>query len=163
MATSDYRFIQVTSADLPLLRNWLSDSEVRRWWGDPDEEIALIAGDLENSSIALNIVWFGAKPFAYIQDYDVHASPEKHRHHLPEGTRSIDVFVGEADMRGKGHGPKFLRLRAMDLKQSGAPVVVIDPLVANLNARNAYKKAGFIGDDAIDSDDGPIVVMTFIG
>lgn len=163
MSSEIYKFVPVTEADIPLLKVWLSEPEVRRWWGDPDKEVALIEGDVGNPQISLNLVHIDEKPFAFIQDYDVHAWPEKYREPLPKGTRSIDVFIGNSELRGKGHGPKFLRLRAGQLLQNGSPMVVIDPLRTNLNARAAYIKAGFVGDEIFDTDEGPIVLMTFQG
>lgn len=162
MSFDAYKFVRLTAADFPLLMTWLSDPEVRRWWGDPDQELAEITRDMDNPHISMNLVWFKNKPFAFIQDYDVHAWPEKHRLSLPKGARSIDVLIGEPQMRGIGHGVNFLVLRARQLSLSGCRVV-IDPLQANMNARKAYKKAGFVGDEATESDEGPIILMTFNG
>lgn len=35
-----YVFRLAVRADLPMLRGWLETLEVRRWWGDPDEQFA---------------------------------------------------------------------------------------------------------------------------
>ena len=40
-----YTFTRVTPQDLPMIRAWLEEAHVRRWWGDPLEQVALIAGD----------------------------------------------------------------------------------------------------------------------
>jgi hypothetical protein len=39
-----YDFRPLTAADLPLVRRWLATPEVVQWWGDPDEQFALISG-----------------------------------------------------------------------------------------------------------------------
>ena len=41
-----YSFRAARSDDLPLLRAWLRTPEVARWWGDPDEQAAMLEEDL---------------------------------------------------------------------------------------------------------------------
>ncbi|HEU0151034.1 MAG TPA: GNAT family N-acetyltransferase, partial [Bradyrhizobium sp.] len=41
---SDYTFRPMIAADLPLIRRWLGEAHVRQWWGDPDEQLALVSG-----------------------------------------------------------------------------------------------------------------------
>jgi aminoglycoside 6'-N-acetyltransferase len=47
-----YTFRPVTRQDLPLLQQWLQAPEVVRWWGDPDEQAALLREDLDNPGMA---------------------------------------------------------------------------------------------------------------
>ena len=42
-----YIFRPMSAADLPLIRHWLETPEVVRWWGQPDEQYALVSGDLD--------------------------------------------------------------------------------------------------------------------
>jgi aminoglycoside 6'-N-acetyltransferase len=158
-----YSFRPATRADLPMLRTWLATPEVVRWWGDPAEQYALLEEDLGNPLMVMRIVAFDGRPFAYVQDYDVHTWPQAHFAHLPEGARGIDAFIGVLDMIGRGHGAAFLRERAEQLVAAGAPCVAIDPDAANLRARAAYAKAGFIGDTIVATAAGPVVVMIFHG
>ena len=109
------------------------------------------------------IVEAEGRPFAYAQEYSVHAWPQHHFAHLPFGSRGIDAFIGEPDMIGAGHGSVFLRLLAEHLRAEGAPVVAIDPDPENLRARRAYERAGFSGDIEVDTEWGPAVLMTFGG
>jgi aminoglycoside 6'-N-acetyltransferase len=159
----DYSFRAVTAADLPMLARWLRAPLVMAWWGDPEEQYALLQEDLANPLMTMRIVSHLGKPFAYAQDYDVGSWPQAHFARLPAGARSIDAFIGEPDMTGRGHGPAFLRLLAQRLVAEGAPAVVIDPDVDNLRARRAYSKAGFGGEDVVETRDGPVVLMTFAG
>jgi aminoglycoside 6'-N-acetyltransferase len=73
--------------DLTLVRGWLRTPDVRRWWGDPDEELALIEGDLDDPRMSLGIVSFAGVPFAYIQDYSPHDWAMHHFSSLPDGSR----------------------------------------------------------------------------
>jgi len=158
-STEGYRFRPAARDDLPMLRRWLETPEVRRWWGDPDEQEALLRDDLDDSRMTMLIVSLDGRPFAYVQHCRVHGWPQPHLAHLPAEARAIDPLIGEPDMLGGGHGPKFLRLLAEQLKRDGAPMVVIDPDVDNHRARRAYAKAGFVGDDVVETDEGPAILM----
>ena len=158
-----YTFRPATRADLPMLREWLATSEVRRWWGDPAEQYALLEEDLGNPLMVMRIVAYDGRPFAYVQDYDVHTWPQPHFSDLPQGARGIDAFIGVCEMIGQRHGEAFLRKRAMQLVSAGASIVAIDPEVANLRARRAYAKAGFVETRIAPTPDGDVAVMVFTG
>jgi aminoglycoside 6'-N-acetyltransferase len=156
-----YTFRRATRTDLKLLRSWLRAPEVVRWWGDPDEEAALLEEDLNEPRMRMWIVAFNDRPFAYARDYEVHAWPQAHLAHLPQGSRALDTFVGEPDMLGVGHGSVYLRLLAEQMRAEGAPVVAIDPAADNLRARRAYARADFGNDRQVETAEGPAVLMTF--
>ena len=157
----NYRFRPAEHCDLPLLRRWLQTPEVVRWWGDPAEQAALLEGDLSEPLMVMRIVSFNERPFAYAQDYDVGSWPQRQFLHLPAGTRAIDAFIGEPDKIGRGHGAAFLQRLAGQLIDTGAPLVAIDPDAANLRARRAYAKAGFVEDPTADVGDENVSVMLF--
>jgi aminoglycoside 6'-N-acetyltransferase len=144
-----------------MLAGWLQTFEAQRWWGDPTAQLALLRADLDDPAMTMLIVELDGRPFAYAQHYEVHAWPQPHLDHLPPGSRAIDAFIGDPDMLGRGHGSRFLRLLAQSLLAEGAPVVGIDPRADNLRARRAYAKAGFHGDQAIRTDEGPVTLMIF--
>jgi aminoglycoside 6'-N-acetyltransferase len=128
-------------ADLPLLAEWRSRPHVRRWWGDPADEPETEM--LADPRIGAWIVELAAKPFAFIQDYRVDDWPPHHFDYLPPGSRGMDVYIGEADMLGLGHGSRLVRQHADRLFALGAPAVGIDPHPDNAAARRAFEKAGF--------------------
>jgi len=156
-----YSFRPAAASDLPMLRRWLRAPEVVRWWGDPDEQAALLQGDLNEPLMVMRIVSFRDRPFAYAQDYDVGSWPQAQFAHLPAGSRAVDAFIGEPDMLGRGHGAAFLRRLAERLISEGAPIVAIDPDVANLRARHAYANAGFVEENLFAQEDGSIALMIF--
>jgi aminoglycoside 6'-N-acetyltransferase len=160
---SSYAFRPAVRLDLPLLHRWLRTPEVVRWWGDPQEQAALLRDDLDEPAMVMRIVCLAGRPFAYAQDYAVHVWPQPHFAHLPKGSRAIDSFIGEPDMIGRGHGSVYLRLLAQRLRDEGAPLVAIDPDRDNLRARRAYEKAGFRGDTIVETGAGRAVVMIFQG
>ena len=161
MRRAAYSFRRIGADDLPLLRRWLRTPEVRRWWGDPEQEAAMIERDLPNPRIDMEIVAFEGRDFAYAQSYGVHVWPQAFLAGLPSAAKAIDAFVGEPDMIGVGHGSAFLRLLAERLCAEGAPLVVIDPATDNFRARRAYEKAGFAGDQIVEAVEGPAVLMIF--
>ncbi len=163
MAGDPYAFREMTADDLPMIARWLATPEVVRWWGDPDEQYGLVAEDLDNPDMRQWIVSFEGRPFAYAQAYQVHVWPQPHFEHLPPGAMAIDAFTGEPDMIGGGHGGAFLRRLASRLRAEGTPVVAIDPDEDNTRARRAYARAGFVGDDIVETGEGPAVLMLFAG
>jgi aminoglycoside 6'-N-acetyltransferase len=158
---SPYSFRFASADDLPRLRRWLSAPEVARWWGDPREELELLRADLNEPRMTMRLVSFKGRPFAYAQDYEVHAWPQAHLAHLPRGSRAIDSFIGPPSMLGRGHGPRYLRLLAERLCAEGAPLVAIDPDIDNRRARRAYEKAGFVGETSVATEAGPSILMVF--
>ncbi|HEU4616531.1 MAG TPA: GNAT family N-acetyltransferase [Gammaproteobacteria bacterium] len=162
MSDGRYSFRSATRVDLPMLRRWLETPAVARWWSDPDKQYALLEQDLGDPRMVMRIVSFRERPFAYAQDYDIYSwGDADHFDGLPEGTRAIDVFIGEPDMIGRGHGSRFIRILAERLRQEGAPLVAIDPDVTNVRARRAYEKAGFKLESFVETAEGPAALMLF--
>ncbi len=156
-----YRFRAPTRADLAVFAGWLRTTEVVRWWGEPAEQLALIAEDLDNPHMRQWVVGWRGADFAYAQACEVDRWPQAHMGELPPGTVAIDAFVGVAAMLGVGHGGRFLRRLAEMLLADGAAEVAIDPDAANGRARRAYARAGFVGDEVVETAEGPVVVMLF--
>jgi aminoglycoside 6'-N-acetyltransferase len=135
-----YRFRAVTLADFDLLRGWQQRAHVSRWWGS---EEPFDKEELADARVSRWIVSLEQRPFAYMQDYAVHGWGQHHFDYLPEGSRGIDQYIGEADVIGKGHGTGFIRQRVTELFSLGAPVVATDPHPENLRAIAVYQKVGF--------------------
>jgi aminoglycoside 6'-N-acetyltransferase len=51
-----YAFRPMTTKDLPRIRQWLAEPHVREWWGDPDEQYALVSGDLAEPAMDRYVV-----------------------------------------------------------------------------------------------------------
>ena len=153
-----YVFRPMTTADLPLIRRWLALPHVVEWWGDPEEQYALVSGDLDEPAMDQFIVSIDGGPFAYIQCYDLTEWNSGFGAH-PLGTRGIDQFIGEPDMIERGHGSGLIRAFVEDRLQGGAPRIVTDPDPANGRAVRAYEKAGFVRERMVDTPDGPALLM----
>jgi aminoglycoside 6'-N-acetyltransferase len=154
----DYAFRALSAADLPLVHRWLKTPDVVAWWGDPDEQCALVSGDLDHPDMDQFIVSIDGRPFAYIQCYALSAwnqgfGPQ------PAGTRGIDQFIGEPELIGRGHGSHLIRQFSDRLLRSDTPRVVTDPDPQNGRAVRAYEKAGFMRDRIVATPDGPALLM----
>ncbi|WP_133491714.1 GNAT family N-acetyltransferase [Alcanivorax sp. 24] len=156
--TSTYEIRSIRRADLTLLHSWRTRPHVRRWWGEPGVEPDIEKFD--DPGIALWIASHAGYPFAFLQDYEIHAWPDHHFHYLPPGSRGIDMYIGEAHMLGVGHGAILLRQHVDQLFRRGTPAVGIDPHPDNIAAIRCFEKAGFtITREGVETDWGPAVLM----
>jgi aminoglycoside 6'-N-acetyltransferase len=151
-------FRPMTSDDLPMIRRWLETPEVARWWGEPDEQYALVSGDLHHPDMDQFIVATDGRPFGYIQCYAL-SSWNQGFGPQPLATRGIDQFIGEPEMIGRGHGSAFIRQFGDSLLTSGIPRIVTDPDPENVHAVRACAKAGFQGERVIETPDGLALLM----
>ena len=153
-----YNFRPMTAADLPLIQRWLAHPHVREWWGDPSEQYDLVSGDLDEPAMDQYVVSTDGTDFGYIQCYDLTAWNSGFGTH-PEGTRGIDLFIGEPGMIEIGHGSAFIRAFVDGRLASGAPRIVTDPDSGNQRAVRAYEKAGFAKAHMVDTPDGAALLM----
>ena len=136
-----YLIRPVSEADLPLLTRWRHQPHVRRWWGEPDVEDE--AEKLTDTRIAMWVVQLEDRPLGFIQDYDVHGWTPHPFDYLPAPSRGMDVYIGEHDLMGSGHGTAFIRQHVATLFAQGIRAIGIDPHPDNLAARAAFGQAGF--------------------
>ncbi|WFU33077.1 GNAT family N-acetyltransferase [Bradyrhizobium brasilense] len=153
-----YHFRPMTPADLPQIKQWLALPHVREWGGDPAEQYALVSGDLDEPAMDQFIVATDGSDLGYIQCYDLTAWSSGFGAQ-PEGTRGIDLFIGEPSMMAGGHGSALIRAFVDDRLAQGAPRIVTDPDPANARAIRAYEKAGFQKVGMVDTPDGPAQLM----
>ncbi|MBD9374428.1 GNAT family N-acetyltransferase [Rhizobium sp. ARZ01] len=153
-----FSFRPVTEADLPLLGDWLAEPHVRRWWGEPEAEMAEIRGHFDNPLVRPYLVLLDGQPIGYIQSYVVDG-PEHPNTDQPAGTVGIDQFIGVASLIGKGLGPRMIEAFVAGLFEQGIERVIIDPHPDNTPAIRAYGKAGFRVFDQRQTEDGPTLMM----
>ena len=153
-----YAFRPVTAGDLPMLERWLNAPHVRRWWGEPANEVAGIEEDFDDPAMASFIVLHAGKPFAYLQSYRI-AADDFSFGDRPGATVGIDQFIGPADMVGLGHGPAMIDAFAAKVFAEGVERIVLDPHPDNAHAIRAYEKAGFHAFDQRMTEDGPALMM----
>ncbi len=159
MTSPAYQFRPFAEADFPMIREWLARPHVTEWWGDTEEQFALVSGDLAEPAMEQFIVSVDGRPFGYVQSFDLVAWPDGAFAGQPRGTRAVDQFIGEPDMINRGHGSGFIRAFADRLLAAGSPRVITDPDPDNGRAIRAYEKAGFLRENIVETHDGPALLM----
>lgn len=132
-----------TLSDQPLLERWDEEPDVVAsdptddWhWG---EELAKTPPWREQLVIEVDGV-----PVGFIQIID---PAEEETHYWGDcgpGLRAIDIWIGEAEYRGRGVGGAAMREA---IRRCFAPpeveAIIIDPLVSNVDAIRFYERLGF--------------------
>ena len=140
--------------DFALARRWLLEPHVRRWWHDDPTEHDYPEGTLREWRLAIRgedptdmfVIGLAGRPIGMLQAYRVQDYPEyvEEIGEVDEPAVSIDIFIGEADLIGKGHGPALIReFLAAAFERYGVSYCVIGPARTNVAAIRAYEKAGF--------------------
>ncbi len=124
-----------------------------RWWADPpretypDDELEKYQRRIRGEDLVdVFFIRHRGRPIGLIQSYRI----DDHDEYgtalaLDTPSAGIDLFIGEPDLIGKGHGPELIRsfLRDIVFACSALDECVIGPSVRNASAIRAYEKAGF--------------------
>lgn len=141
-------------SDTPLLRRWLLEPHVRRWWNDDPDEHDYPDGTMAEWMKAVRgqdptdmfLIHLEGRPIGVIQFYRVqdYADYVAELGPLPAPAVSIDVFIGEPDLIGKGHGTGLMRaFLPIAFDRYGLDYCVIGPSKSNVSAIRSYEKVGF--------------------
>jgi aminoglycoside 6'-N-acetyltransferase len=151
--TSSYTFAPLSEEHLDLIRRWLLEPHVKRWWDDgvktpyPDAVIADYREAIQGNDPTYHyLAEIDGKAVGMFQHYRIADDPEYAKAlALGEDAVGVDLFIGEPELIGRGHGPAMLRqfLRDVAFPFHGLDVCVIGPSVKNLAAIGAYAKIGF--------------------
>ncbi len=156
----NYSFRRLTEADLPLMRRWLMTAHVRTWWPDADKQIALMEQDMNNPELDMWVVALIDRPFAYLHDHDKNSFGMPQYTDLPQGTRVMSTFVGDADFQGQGHSVGFIEAHVRNLRRR-FPMVAVGPNTTDTRGISVYRQAGFMNRRLASTRDGRLVqVMT---
>ena len=160
-----YAFTPLREGDLDLVRRWLLEPHVERWWNDgvktpyPDAEIQEYRDAIQgNDPTYRYLALIDTRPVGLLQHYRIADDPEYAAAlALSEDAVGVDIFIGEVELIGRGHGApmltQFLREVAFPFHHIG--VCVIGPSVKNLAAIRAYEKAGFRRQREVHVPDEP--------
>jgi aminoglycoside 6'-N-acetyltransferase len=120
--------------DRPILRAFLAEPGVARWWGTPGPDRAV--DDLFDASAQASFAIESDGVLAGSIQYTEENEPD-YRH------AGIDVFLGTA-FQNRGLGSDAVRTLARHLFEArGHHRLTIDPALANERAIRAYRRVGF--------------------
>ena len=110
----------------------------------PDDTLSDTGASARRSPYLYVIGW--TSPIGVLQSYRIDDHPE-YAAQVALGLPAIgiDLFIGEPDLIGHGHGPALIRafLRDVAFPRYEVDLCVIGPTVSNVAAIRAYEKAGF--------------------
>jgi aminoglycoside 6'-N-acetyltransferase len=158
-------FRRLTASDFALLRGWLANPHVARWWNH-DTSPEGVARDFgpaarrEEPSEDLLALDDG-RPFGLVQrsrlaDYPEYLAEFASIVDVPAGALTIDYLIGEPDRAGRGLGTAMIRAvvaRSWN-DHPRAPAVLVAVVAANVASWRALEKAGFalVGEGPMEPD-----------
>ena len=161
---------RATLEDAAWLDLWDTDADVIACSSDdPDATIAFQDTEWAEELAAQDEYsqWFigelDGRPIGAMQICDPQLETTHYWGEIAPNLRAIDIWIGGADDRGKGHGREMMRL-ALDKCFADARVtgIVIDPLASNERAHRFYRRLGFkpVGRRKFGGDDCLIHELT---
>jgi aminoglycoside 6'-N-acetyltransferase len=80
-----------------------------------------------------------------MQVIDPHLEPTHYWGDIEPNLRALDIWIGEADARGRGHGEQMMRESFRRcFADPAVTAIVIDPLASNTRALAFYERLGFV-------------------
>ena len=102
--------------DFALLRSWLAEPLVQRWWAEDPAEVETRYGPAVDGvdPTALYVGLEAGRPVGLVQVYRFADEPAYTAelgavYPVPDGALSIDYLLGTADVRGRGLGAALIR------------------------------------------------------
>lgn len=150
-----------TLDDIPLLRRW-------------DEEPAVVESDPNDdwhweTELAKTPPWreqlvaeLDGRPIGFVQIIDPAEEESHYWGDIEPNLRAIDIWIGEADARGRGHGTEIMRQAiARCVAAPEVTAIVIDPLARNDGAIRFYARLGFrvVGPRQFNDDDCLVMML----
>jgi len=131
--------------DAAMLRSWDAAPQVRAATSGDDwqweTELGRDAAWRESLIAELD-----GRPIGFLEILDVARDPEHYWGPEAEpGVRALDLWIGEADALGRGHGTAMMRLALQRCFQDpSVTAVLVDPLADNRRAQAFYQRLGFV-------------------
>lgn len=148
----DLRLRRATLADVSVLQRWdrephvisatTDDPDAEKAFGDHDWSVEIPKqSDVDEYLIAE----IDGRPIGAMQVIDPHREPTHYWGDIDPNLRAIDIWIGDAADRGKGHGETMMRLALQRcFADPTVTAIVIDPLASNTRAHTFYQRLGFV-------------------
>jgi aminoglycoside 6'-N-acetyltransferase len=146
-------FRRLVPADFPLLRSWLQEPHVARWWNHETEPEAVerdfgpaARGEEPSEDLVVEV---DGEPVGLVQRFRLHDYPEyvaELTPHVPVPVEavSLDYLIGDPARIGKGLGPEVLREAVEDTWRAypKAQEILIPVVAGNQRSWRSLEKAG---------------------
>ena len=145
---------RLTESDFPLLRQWLLQPHVARWWNHETSPEAVardfgpaVRGEEPSEDL---LVAVGEDPVALVQrcrlaDYPQYIGELASQTEIPEQAMTIDYLIGDARLTGRGLGTRIIKaiVAATWTDHPDAPSIIVPVHSANHASWRMLEKAGF--------------------
>lgn len=133
-----------TPADLDTLNRW--DEEPHVLESDPNDDWGW------QTELARNPPWreqliaeLDGRPIGFVQIIDPALEDSHYWGDCEADLRAIDIWIGEADALGQGHGTLLMEMAiARCFAPPNVKAILLDPLQSNARARRFYERLGFV-------------------
>ncbi len=134
---------EFTPADLNIMRMWLAQDYIRKFWGNPHDWMTEISENINVDWVKYFIVECNS-PIGFLQYYETDKAPQGEWSNEPIGTVGIDYLIGDIEYSGKGYGSKIVRLLIdLIISQNEYDYIVADPVTENVSSIKVLEKNGF--------------------
>ncbi len=142
-----------TIDDLAVLRRW--DEEPHVVESDPNDdwgwETELLRSPPWREQLIAEV---DGRAIGFVQIIDPALEDSRYWGDTPAHLRAVDIWIGEADARGRGYGGEMMRQAlARCFAPADVGAVLIDPLASNAGAIRFYRRMGFEFVEARDFGD----------
>ncbi len=137
------RLRPATLDDAPMLRRW--DEEPHVVASDPNDdwawEVELVRTPPWREQLVAEV---DGRAIGFVQIIDPALEDSHYWGDCPPNLRAIDIWIGEAEFLGRGHGTAMMRAAiARCFAVPEVTAIIIDPLASNVRAIRFYTRLGF--------------------
>jgi RimJ/RimL family protein N-acetyltransferase len=165
----DLTFRPLVDDDLQMLRRWLNEPGVVRWWEGDDVSWDAVVRDYGSASVDPTEPWsgsLGGRDIGWIDCYATTDEPEECAPWWALGVdrmaAGIDYLIGDPANRGRGLGSAMIRAFVVDVvfgRHAEWPQACAAPYAENIASWRALENAGFRFVGIVDDEDGPCRLM----
>ncbi|MEU2006513.1 GNAT family N-acetyltransferase [Rhodococcus sp. NPDC019627] len=151
---ADFEFLRTTRDHFPQLQKWLREPHVARFWNHETSDADIerdFGGSIDGTEPCEDfLVVRGGRPLGFIQRYRLADYPEDIALltalvEVPDGSLSIDYFIGDPEHIGRGVGTAMIRA-FVDKCRADSPdatAIIVPVVVPNRASWRALEKSGF--------------------
>ncbi len=131
-----------TPEDVPMLVAWDEDPVVAA--SDPNDDWGWENDTLQAEGLENLIAELDGRPIGFVQITDLLRDASRYWGEPQSGFMAIDIWIGEPDVRGQGHGRAMMaQAIARCFADPAIHAILIDPLATNSQAIGFYERMGF--------------------